>query len=468
MGLTSTQLDLLLDEVRERLSGAAVQKAFSPESGRAVLELRAPKHTVWLELVGTGPHPRLAEALARPKGAGAPSALQKWLRQELTGARLVAAERRPSGAAFRFRRQGVERALLLELGRGLVLLKSDDTVLCDARPGRPAQPGGAPLVSDAPPLREGGEPLEPIHASFLPLLAAAHARWGEKEAAQRAQDARRAGLKPLHSRRARTLRTIEKVTAESKREGEAEAHRRLGELVSQNQHRLQRGLTKARLTEYTAEGPVEKEVPLDPALSPQENAERHFRQYRRLMKGSAHARQRLVTLREELEKIDAAIAALERESDAALLARAPAPPRKTPAPKASPYRAYRAAKGEPIWVGKNAQGNDTLTFQLAKPNDLWLHVRGAHGSHVVVPLPRGATVPPEVLLDAAHLALHHSDLKGEPRGEVSYTHIKYVKKVRGGAPGSATYVRDRTLMVRIEPDRLERLLRSADPVLPGP
>src|SRR3712207_8846130 len=51
-------------------------------------------------------------------------------------------------------------------------------------------------------------------------------------------------------------------------------------------------------------------------------------------------------------------------------------------------------------------------------------------SHVVVPLAKGVEVSQEVLLDAAHLALHHSGAKGEPRGEVSWVPVKFVKKVR--------------------------------------
>ena len=35
-------------------------------------------------------------------------------------------------------------------------------------------------------------------------------------------------------------------------------------------------------------------------------------------------------------------------------------------------------------VGKSAKDNDALTLRHAKPNDLWLHVRGMPGSHVLL------------------------------------------------------------------------------------
>jgi predicted ribosome quality control (RQC) complex YloA/Tae2 family protein len=69
-------------------------------------------------------------------------------------------------------------------------------------------------------------------------------------------------------------------------------------------------------------------------------------------------------------------------------------------------------------------------------------------------------VSQEVLLDAAHLALHHSGAKGEPRGEVSWVPVKFVKKVKGGAHGQVQYAREKTLVVRMEQERLERLLKT--------
>jgi predicted ribosome quality control (RQC) complex YloA/Tae2 family protein len=114
-------------------------------------------------------------------------------------------------------------------------------------------------------------------------------------------------------------------------------------------------------------------------------------------------------------------------------------------------------------VGRGSHHNDALTFQVARPHHLWLHARGVPGAHVVIPLDKNAELSQEVLLDAAHLALHHSDARGEPRSEVSYTQVKFVKKGRDSAPGAVNYVREKTLMLRVEPERLQRLLgeRSA-------
>lgn len=126
----------------------------------------------------------------------------------------------------------------------------------------------------------------------------------------------------------------------------------------------------------------------------------------------------------------------------------------------APYKEYRGHGEHPIWVGRGSAHNDELTFKVARPWHVWFHVRGSPGAHVVVPLRKDGSLPPEVLLDAAHLALHHSDLKGEPRGEVSYVPVKRVRKGRDAPPGAVTFTGEKTLMLRMEPARLSRLLAT--------
>ncbi len=111
-------------------------------------------------------------------------------------------------------------------------------------------------------------------------------------------------------------------------------------------------------------------------------------------------------------------------------------------------------------MGKGSEQNDELTFHIARPFDVWLHARGVPGSHVILASQKNVDVPQEALIDAAHLAHHHSQRKGEPRGEVAWTQAKFVRKPKGAGPGQVTFTREKTMVVRIEPERLERLLRA--------
>jgi predicted ribosome quality control (RQC) complex YloA/Tae2 family protein len=358
-----------------------------------------------------------------------------------------------------FEKPEAKRLLALQLSQeGELVLLTDDGRAVATGTNRRYQP------TEGEPSMEAESRLVPEGEEPFPLARAAEALEAQVDLVQTAEARRRALLAPLKTRLQRLKRTRAKVEAEANRGDKAERHRRLGELISQNLFRIPRGATSAKLTEYTEEGPVEVEVPLDPSRSPKDEAERHFHQYRRLQRGSEMALERLIQLEAEQAEVEAA---LERAEQLPLEALAEvelsiAPRKRQAQAKHKPFKVYRASNGTQILVGRGGAENDALTFHVARPQDLWLHIRGVPGAHVVVPLEKNADLPQETLLDAAHLALHHSELHGEPKGEVSYTLAKFVRKAKGAAPGQVTYTREKTFVVRIEPARLSRLLASRE------
>jgi predicted ribosome quality control (RQC) complex YloA/Tae2 family protein len=123
-----------------------------------------------------------------------------------------------------------------------------------------------------------------------------------------------------------------------------------------------------------------------------------------------------------------------------------------------PYRRFESSEGHPIWVGRSSRDNDELTLRHAKPHHLWLHVEGRSGSHVVVPLSRGATASSELLVDAAQLAAHFSGARDERVVEVIHAERRHVVKPRGYPAGAVRVDRRKTLLLRQEPGRLASLL----------
>lgn len=106
---------------------------------------------------------------------------------------------------------------------------------------------------------------------------------------------------------------------------------------------------------------------------------------------------------------------------------------------ASKGKGYRVVDvlGFQVLVGKGDAENDRLTFEVAEPHDLWLHVAGPAGSHVIIRNPGGLDeVPPDVVARAAELAAWHSKARGA-RGkvEVHVCRVAHVSKPRGFAPG---------------------------------
>ena len=470
MSLRPAELAELATELNAQLAGAFLQKAWAPDRATAYLELRQHGRSTRLCLCAAPGAGRVSVVDARTPAA-APAPFQRWLRQQLMGAQLQHASADGTILRVGFATRAGPRALVLDLdGHLLLLLAEGDRVLAASAAGLPAPRPGSTWERRA--VHAGGEGearpsrLRPPDDAPLGLLRAAEQLLGTAQRAQRAEDLRRQLLRPLKQRRAQLLRTLEKVRGEAARGQDAERHRRFGELLAQNVHRLPRGARTVRLTAYSEEGETEVDVPLDPARPPREQAEAHFHRYRRLTRGLEHAERRLVQVGEELAAVEAAsdrIHTLPEEALTEASARpgpgVPAPRRPGPARHVA-FREFRAADGGRILVGKGGADNDTLTFKVARPYDAWLHALGSPGAHVVVPLQRGEEVPEQRLIDAAHLALHFSPIKGEPRGEVAWTYARYVRKPRDGAPGAVLYTRERVLMIHLERGRLERLVSS--------
>lgn len=115
-------------------------------------------------------------------------------------------------------------------------------------------------------------------------------------------------------------------------------------------------------------------------------------------------------------------------------------------------RRFQSPDGWTVLVGRTAQDNDVLTFQLAAPRDFWLHVGGESGSHVIVRNPQGADrLPRDTLHFAARLAAWYSKARNAGRTNVHVCTCADVGKPRGLAAGKVVLRRFKT--VRASPAR---------------
>jgi len=394
---------------------------------------------------------------------------------------------------------GESRTLVAELvGRhaNLCLLGNSDRVLAvlvpappekvDARlrVGQPyAPPPGRAAGTGEPALRESFP--APADAPQLPRSLAvdpAPLSWiVEVALGGQAEEARHQDLaRHLVERAERKLKNARALLAglEKRREAanDAERVRQDGELVKANLGRIARG-TKSFVTEDLYDPDMKpRTIALDPKLSPHENLERLFERAKKLERSrdAVEGEIAMVTRRiQALEALlaaarapDADVAALEADAIERELVDAPQSTvegRKEKVAPRLPYKLYEGLAGTGIRVGRNARDNDDLTFHHARGNDVWLHTADAPGSHVVLPVEKGAEPHPEELLDAAHLAVHFSPLAGATRARVHVARRKEVHKPRGAKPGLVTLSGGRVLELRLQPDRLQRLLRTHRP-----
>ncbi len=474
MSLHPSELSLVVAELDRELTGAFVQKAYAPLPKLCYLELRKPGRSTLLVLSAEPEVGRVAVAERRIPSPESASHFQRLLRHELMGAQLQRVTQADGDrvATFRFLAKDLIRLVVIELtgphgnlfltteeGRLLALSAPSSSARRELRPGATYEPPQGTVPGGV-----GESRLLPEPSGAFPHAAAAEALFADREATRHRDQVKRLLLQPARAKVSRVERTIEKVKAELAEGQAADGQRQLGELLSQNQHRLVKGAKEVTLTRYTEAGVEEVSVPLDATRTPKQQVERAFHLYRRLLRKAERAASRLLELEREraaavaeLEATQARAAASLGEQEFALLAEKDKP---EPPPERRPFREYRGKRGERIWVGKNADGNEALTFRQAKAHHLWLHARGVPGSHVVLAVERGAEVSDQAVLDAAHLALHHSDLKDEPVGDVQLAPIRQVKKQKGGPAGAVLVLNEKVIHLRKEPDRLSRLLES--------
>lgn len=436
-----------MDSDRPLLAGGSVQRVDLGVEA-VTLRIRVPGRTVAVVVAG-GAKARgvgLAAGKRGPVLAAAPAAeVARW-RRRLAGARVAWLE---------------EQRVVVDLPEGrLAVVGSGGApalIALDGPAGAP--PAGALRDTDEVRLCERGEAL----ATALAADAFATRRDELVKALRRAH--------------ARIERRAEAVRGDLARIEEASGVAARAAIFVPLAARAPRGARELVATDWSTGEAVEAKLPLDPARSAQEQLEALFRRARRLRAGAAVATRRLDEAAVARRRLDAVAERLAGATSGAAVdalvveARAAAPRDFSLGPSQGagagraggrgpslPYRTFAARSGARILVGKGAAHNDALTFRVARPHDLWLHAKNQKGAHVVVQRARDEDTPADLLVEAAHLAAHFSDARGEAVVEVQYTPRRYLRKPRGSAPGFVVVEREKVLALRTEPGTLERLL----------
>jgi predicted ribosome quality control (RQC) complex YloA/Tae2 family protein len=108
---------------------------------------------------------------------------------------------------------------------------------------------------------------------------------------------------------------------------------------------------------------------------------------------------------------------------------------------------YRLPGEWEVLVGRTAAANDYLSLKLARPGDLWFHIRGMPGSHVVLRVPPDTTPDRGTRELAAAIAAYHSKARTAGRVSVSCTDARHVSKPAQAKPGTVTIRNESVLQV---------------------
>jgi predicted ribosome quality control (RQC) complex YloA/Tae2 family protein len=256
--------------------------------------------------------------------------------------------------------------------------------------------------------------------------------------------------------RERVSQRVHSLEEQATRAAEAEVLREKGEMIYAWIAEIAHGQT-----EFTT--PDGLTIALDPTLTASQNAQEYFERYRKARSAEENLPALLEAAAQELAYLDqlrsmAALAETYDEIESVRIewlawaetarggARASRPKGARPSKQARRPRAYRTIHGDAIYIGRTGQQNDEVTFTIANPDDLWLHVRSMPGAHVI--LRANGRLSEDTIERAASLAAWYSDGRNATAVPVDVTERRHVRKIKGAGPGMVTYRNERTLNVR--------------------
>ena len=325
---------------------------------------------------------------------------------------------------------------------------------------------GKPVDFTLLPVLQYGPGTESIpQESFSQLLDDFFA---DRESAERVRQRGQDLVKSVTSARDRTARKLGNQARELEATKDRERLRELGDILTSNLHLMEKGMAQFHAVDYYDPEGKEVDIPLDPLLTPQQNAAKYYKEYNK-----AKTAEEMLTLQiekgeRELEYLNSVlenIALAEGEKDLQEIRQELTETSYLRRPKTAAKRAkkvsgrpmeFRSSAGLRISVGKNNSQNDLLTTKLAYKSDIWLHTQKIHGSHVILWL-EGGQADARSLTEAAVLAATFSQARDGKKVPVDYTPVKYVKKPAGARPGMVVYTTYQTAVVDPDPDLAKRL-----------
>lgn len=223
-----------------------------------------------------------------------------------------------------------------------------------------------------------------------------------------------------------------------------------GELLTANLWKMKKGDRVVTVEDYYNDN-REMDIQLDPALSPVDNAQKYYKEYRKAATAEKMLQKLIVEGEAELQYVDSVFDAVSRTSGESELLEIRQElseqgylknyKNKNKLLKAQPPLKYRTSDGYLVWCGRNNKQNDKLTCRDARPWDIWFHTQGFAGSHVIL-VTEGTDLndlPDRTVEEAAAIAAWNSKARGAALIPVDYTQVKNVKKPNGAKPGMVIF-----------------------------
>ncbi|MCF7944050.1 MAG: NFACT RNA binding domain-containing protein [Spirochaetia bacterium] len=315
----------------------------------------------------------------------------------------------------------------------------------------------------------------------------------------------------ISSKEAQLLKKLSGLEKKASAVSHSNRGKELGDLLSANLYRVSKGDTSVELEDFYHDN-RKIHIPLDPSLSPSENAEKFYREYRKQKSAGKHIDQETENCRRQLKKIR-----MDRDTMALFgdfQSRNSSLPEKdnfserkksikdnnaTPSPGekqqkealknleesvqglqelVSQYRSDKSKQstdnkdtggppglqfssgGFTILVGRTAKENDILLRKFTRGNDYWFHTRDYPGGYVFIKYQKNKSVPLHALLDAGNLALFFSKGRSNGKADLYWTQVKHLRRAKHGKLGLVIPTQEKNMHIELDKKRIDKLFNG--------
>lgn len=232
-----------------------------------------------------------------------------------------------------------------------------------------------------------------------------------------------------------------------------ENYKLYGDLILANMHKISAKDTELQVFDYATNDEVR--IELDPSLNASKNAQKYYKKYNKLKSAEKNLIEQLTITQDGLVYLGNVLFALEEATELTVVDEIKEELYKSGYIKKSTQK-KKPEKSKPlqvvtkdgfeIYIGKNNEQNDFLTFVLATKNDIWLHAKNVPGSHVII-RSDNREVPIAVLEEAASYAAYFSRSRGAEKVEVDYTLRQHLRKPKNAKPGFVIFNENFSLLI---------------------
>ncbi len=461
MALNASEIALLMSELS--FEDTFIQDITEHDFHSFTLSLFSRKEKAWLLYIEVGtPYQRICRTDRIRKKSKKMQRFTQYMKANITGSRVVSAEAVPGEREICFtlsHRDEVKR-MYIRLFSGPsanIIITDSEGIILEAmmrRPGRGEEKGG--LFTPSLPKEPDTERF-PVRHYTAPTFNEEI----DRNISLEKQDSTLQTLKKQVEAKRDTeishiLSQLREESRKASDESSYENYRKCADLLSACSYQIARGAKEARLTSFEGD---EVTIHLDPSISVSENINAYYQKYKRAERIYLNAKESEKKLEQKLAETRAHYSSLLLQDSIVMLEKELGGSENVISPKEWTGPGIRLeSHGFEILAGRNSRENDELLRRYTRGNDLWLHTRDYAGGYVFIKSKKDKSIPLEVLLDAANLAVHYSKAKAGGKASLYYTHVKYLRRVKDGRQGLVIPTCEKNLDITLDEDRVKSLL----------